>query len=99
MFFLYNYNVEIKNCSFVNTENRYDVFLSIDADNINDFGNITVSNNNFVNSSEPLNLSSSERTTAVIETGYSGDMFELADLFSDKYDVVSVADSEIVLKK
>ncbi len=38
-------------------------------------------------------------TTAVIETSYSGDMFELADLYSDKYDVVSVADSEIVLKK
>lgn len=38
-------------------------------------------------------------TTAVIETAYSGDMFELADLFSDKYEVISVADSEIVLKK
>lgn len=38
-------------------------------------------------------------TTAVIETAYSGDMFELADLFPDKYEVISVADSEIILKK
>lgn len=61
------YNVEIKDCSFVNLENRLDGFLEIAAYNINDVGNITVNNNNFVNSSNPLILSSSESTTAVVE--------------------------------
>lgn len=36
---------------------------------------------------------------AVIDTAYSGDMFELADMFSEKYNVVSVGDSELILGK
>src|SRR5574344_603958 len=61
------YNVEIKNCSFINLLERNDGFLSVIANNINDIGNITINNNNFVNSSNPLILSSSSSTTAVVE--------------------------------
>ena len=38
-------------------------------------------------------------TSAVIETTYSGDMFELADIFANIYKVVSVSDSEVILSK
>jgi len=61
------YNVNIKDCSFINALDRADVFLDIIADNINDIGNITINNNNFVNSFNPLVLSSSSSTTAVVE--------------------------------
>ena len=38
-------------------------------------------------------------TSAVIQTTYSGDMFELADIFANIYKVVSVSDSEVILSK
>lgn len=61
------YSVNIKDCSFINALDRADVFLAVTADNINDIGNITINNNNFINSFNPLVLSSSSSTTAVVE--------------------------------
>lgn len=61
------YSLNISNCDFIANAGSYDGYISISLNDENDNGTLNIKNNNFINCYYPLELSSTNSTTAFIE--------------------------------